>query len=189
MSPLAFRSTRRMARARRVRAWARLGLDLGACRARSLQVVKRRLIARGRGDRSSSRRPGEVVRDFGSRSTRRWQRQETPRSGCSPRLRLLAPRRGGPEGPPADPFGKDFEGLGPTCVDDTRKRRGPRRRMEDSARCGGARVPVRPPATREPSGASRAAACRILNLPIAEAVQLFGALELTDRDSISPDAS
>ena len=91
------------------------------------------------------------------------------------------------KGPPPDPFGKDFEGLLPNL----------RRRYADAAwtaqeeleeyrtlrtcpACSGDRL-------KPESRAVRVKGRRIAEyvaLPISEAVQVFGALELTDRESI-----
>ncbi|MBK5296098.1 MAG: excinuclease ABC subunit UvrA [Vicinamibacteria bacterium] len=100
-------------------------------------------------------------------------------SGAAPK-----PRK---KGPPADPFGKDFEGLVPNL----RRRHAEAtwsaqeeleefRTLRPCPSCHGDRL-------KPESRAVRVKGRRLaeyVNLPIAEAVQVFGALELTDRESI-----
>ena len=94
------------------------------------------------------------------------------------------PRR---KGPPPDPFGKDFEGLIPNL----RRRHAEAtwsaqeeleefRTLRPCPSCNGDRLK---PESRSVRVKGRRLA-EYVNLPIAEAVQVFGALELTDRESI-----
>ncbi len=91
------------------------------------------------------------------------------------------------KGPPPDPFGKDFEGLIPNL----RRRHAEAtwtaqeeleefRTLRPCPSCGGDRLK---PESRSVRVKGRRLADYV-NLPIAEAVQVFGALELTDRESI-----
>ncbi len=91
------------------------------------------------------------------------------------------------KGPPPDPFGKDFEGLIPNL----RRRHAEAtwsaqeeleefRTLRPCPSCGGDRLK---PESRSVRVKGRRLA-EYVNLPIAEAVQVFGALELTDRESI-----
>ena len=91
------------------------------------------------------------------------------------------------KGPPPDPFGKDFEGLVPNL----RRRHAEAtwsaqeeleefRTLRPCPSCGGDRLK---PESRSVRVKGRRLA-EYVNLPIAEAVQVFGALELTDRESI-----
>ena len=100
-------------------------------------------------------------------------------SGAAPK-----PRK---KGPPADPFGKDFEGLVPNL----RRRHAEAtwsaqeeleefRTLRPCPACHGDRLK---PESRSVRVKGRRLA-EYVNLPIAEAVQVFGALELTDRESI-----
>jgi excinuclease ABC subunit A len=100
-------------------------------------------------------------------------------SGAAPK-----PRR---KGPPADPFGKDFEGLVPNL----RRRHAEAtwsaqeeleefRTLRPCPACQGDRLK---PESRSVRVKGRRLA-EYVNLPIAEAVQVFGTLELTDRESI-----
>ena len=99
-------------------------------------------------------------------------------SGAAPKRR---------KGPPADPFGKDFEGLVPNL----RRRHAEAtwsaqeeleefRTLRPCPACQGDRLK---PESRSVRVKGRRLA-EYVNLPIAEAVQVFGALELTDRESI-----
>ena len=91
------------------------------------------------------------------------------------------------KGPPPDPFGKDFEGLIPNL----RRRHAEAtwsaqeeleefRTLRPCPSCDGDRLK---PESRSVRVKGRRLA-EYVNLPIAEAVQVFGALELTDRESI-----
>ena len=91
------------------------------------------------------------------------------------------------KGPPPDPFGKDFEGLIPNL----RRRHAEAtwsaqeeleefRTLRPCPSCGGDRLK---PESRSVRVKGRRLADYV-NLPISEAVQVFGALELTDRESI-----
>jgi excinuclease ABC subunit A len=91
------------------------------------------------------------------------------------------------KGPPPDPFGKDFEGLIPNL----RRRHAEAtwsaqeeleefRTLRPCPSCHGDRLK---PESRSVRVKGRRLA-EYVNLPIAEAVQVFGALELTDRESI-----
>jgi excinuclease ABC subunit A len=100
-------------------------------------------------------------------------------SGAAPK-----PRK---KGPPPDPFGKDFEGLIPNL----RRRHAEAtwtaqeeleefRTLRPCPSCGGDRLK---PESRSVRVKGRRLA-EYVNLPISEAVHVFGALELTDRESI-----
>ena len=94
------------------------------------------------------------------------------------------PRR---KGPPADPFGKDFEGVIPNlrrryaeATWTAQEEMEALRTLRPCPACDGERL-------KPESRAVRVQGRRLadyVNLPISEAVQVFGALELTDRESI-----
>ena len=91
------------------------------------------------------------------------------------------------KGPPADPFGKDFEGLIPNLrrrhAEATWTAQEELEEFRTLRPCPGCQGDRLKPESRAVRVKGRRLA-EYVNLPISEAVQVFGALELTDRESI-----